>query len=187
MTDLVTGVGVIISFSKVSRGAHPAQEFLIAGMVPAFFATTLATSVICTCTSSYWDPISFIDFTYPAMIALRIWSVDRAGGKYRDSKSTLKPMLAVVIESGAIYSTCLIILLIVYLFHNWAHFILSQVVSSFRNGTDHSSSWTWIDNPNRCEIVHAFIYSIVSLTWCVGHCVQHDHCTDGPLLGLARW
>ena len=76
------------------------------------------------------------------MIALRIWSVDRAGGKYRDSKSTLKPMLAVVIESGAIYSACLIILLIVYLFHNWAHFILSQVVSSLRNGTDHSSSWT---------------------------------------------
>ena len=99
-------------------------------------------------------PISFINLTCSAIIAFRIWSVDRAYGKYRETKSTLKPVLAVVIESGAIYSAFLTILLVIYLSHSWAHYILSQAVSSFAMApTDHSSSRTWIDNPNHCEIV----------------------------------
>ena len=101
---------------------------------------------------------------YSGLIALRIWSVDRAGGRYRETKSTLKPVLAVVIESGAIYSASLTILLAVYLSHSWAHFIVLDAVSSFYTGTDHRSSWTRIDNPNHCEIVHIFIYSIIWLT-----------------------
>ena len=179
----VTGVGVIISFSKVSPEA---QVFSLTRWIAAFYATTLATNVICTCTSSYWDTTFFVDFTYSAMIAFRIWSVDRDGGKYRETKSTLKPVLAIIIESGAIYSTFLTILLAVYLSHNWVSFILSLAVSSFHNGTNHSISWTWIDDPNHCEIVHTFIYLIVWLTWYVGNCVQHDHCTGGPLLSLAK-
>ena len=139
-SNLVTGVGAIISFSKVSPEV---QVFLFTGLVAVFFAATLATNVICTCTSSYWDPISFIDFIYPAMIAFRIWSVDRAYGKYRETKSTLKPVLAIVIESGAIYSASLTVLLVIYLSHNWAHFIVIYAVSSFRNGTNCSCSWTW--------------------------------------------
>ena len=159
--------------------------FSQAGWSAAFFATTLATNVICTCMSSYWDSFSFIDFMYSTMIAFHIWSVDRVSGKYCEMKSTLKPVLAIVIKSGAIYSVSLMILLIIYFSHSWAYFILPQAVSSFCNFTKHSSLWTWIDNPNHCEIVHTSIYSIVLLTWCVGHCVQH--CTDGPLLSLARW
>ena len=49
-SNLVTGVGTLIAFSKVSPKA---QVFSIEGWVTAFFATTLATNVICTCTSSY--------------------------------------------------------------------------------------------------------------------------------------
>ena len=183
-SKLVTGVGSLISHSKVSSEG---QVFSIVKWVAVFFATTLSTNVICTCTSSYWNPISYIDLMYSALIAFRIWSVDRAGRKYRETESTLKPVLAIVIESGAIYSASLMILLVIFFSHSWAYFILPQAVSSFHNFTNHSSSWTWIDNPNHCEIVHAFTYSIVLLTWCVGNCVQHDLCTDGPLLGLAKW
>ena len=161
--------------------------FSLSKWVVAFYAITLATNVICTCAFSYWDPISFIEFTYLAMIAFRIWSIDRDGGKFRATKSMLKPVLAVIIESAAIYSSFLMILLVVYLSHNWVSFMLSKTVSSFHNDTNHSSSWTWIDNPNHCEIMHIFIYLILSLTWYAGHCVQHDHCTDGPLLSLPKW
>ena len=73
-----------------------------------------------------------IDFMYSAMIAFRIWSVDRASRKYRESKSTLKPVLAVVVESGAIYSTSLTILLVIYLSHSWTYLSWPQVVGSFR-------------------------------------------------------
>ena len=98
------------------------------------------------------------------MIAFRIWSIDRDGGKYRETKSMLRPVLAIIIESAAIYSSFLMILLVVYLSHSWASFMLSQAVSSFHKGTNHSSSWTLIDDLNHSEIVHAFIYSIVWLT-----------------------
>ena len=148
--DLVTGVGVIISYSKASLDA---RVFSFVGWTTSFFVTTLATNVICTCASSYWDPISFIDLTYSAMIAFRIWSVDRANRKYRETKSTLKPVLAIVIESGAIYSASLTILLVIYLSGNLGYLILSQAVSSFHYGTYHSSSWTCIDDHNHCEIL----------------------------------
>ena len=179
---LVTRVGSIISHTEILLEA---KVFSQVGWSAAFFATTLATNVICTCTSSYWDSIDFIDFMYSAMITFHIWSVNWASGKYCETKSTLKPVLATVIESGAIYSASLMILLIIYFSHSWAYFILPQAVSSFHNFTNHSSLWTWIDNPNHCEIVHTSIYSIILLTWCVGHCVQHG--MDGPLLSLARW
>ena len=183
-SKLVTGVCSLISHSKV---LYEAQVFSIVKWVTVSFTTTLSTNVICTCTSSYWNPISYIDFMYSALIAFCIWSVDWAGEKYCETESTLKPVLAIVIKSGAIYSVSLIILLIIFFSHSWAYFILPQAVSSFHNVTNHSSSRTWIDNPNHCEIVHAFTYSIILLTWCVGHCVQHDLCMGGPLLGMAKW
>ena len=164
-SKLVTGVCSLISHSKV---LYEAQVFSIVKWVAVSFTTTLSTNVICTCTSSYWNPISYIDFMYSALIAFCIWSVDWAGEKYCETESTLKPVLAIVIKSGAIYSVSLIILLIIFFSHSWAYFILPQAVSSFHNVTNHSSSWTWIDNPNHCEIVHAFTYSIILLTWCVG-------------------
>ena len=83
--------------------------------------------------------MSFIDFMYSTMIAFRIWSVNQASGKYRETKSTLKPVLAIVIESGAKYSASLMILLMIHFSHSWAYFILPQAVSSFRNFTNHSS------------------------------------------------
>jgi len=105
----VTGIGTIISYTKVSSEG---QVFSIGGWNAIFFATTLATNVICT-----------------SMIAFRIWSVDRAVGKYRETKSTLKPVLAIVIESGAIYSASLMILLINYFSHNWVYFLLPQLIT----------------------------------------------------------
>ena len=87
-------------------------------------------------------PISYIDFTYSAMIAFRTWSVDRAGGKYRETKSMLKPVLTVVTESGAIYSAFLTIILATYLSDNWPHEIFINCVSSFYNNTNRSGSWT---------------------------------------------
>ena len=72
--------------------------------------------------------------TYSALIAFRIWSVDRVNRKYRETKSALRPVLAVVIESGAIYSASLTILLAIYLSGNLGYLILSQAVSTFHFG-----------------------------------------------------
>jgi len=45
-------------------------------------------------------------------LAYRIWKVDRESATLRQERSTLRPVLAVVIESGAIYSMVLILALI---------------------------------------------------------------------------
>ena len=52
-SNSVTGVGFIISYSRASESPELAQVFSFTGWVAAFLAATLATSVICTCTSSY--------------------------------------------------------------------------------------------------------------------------------------
>lgn len=97
----------------------------------SFFVITLATNIICTGRLDRY-PVTCFVLTLPSvLISYRIWSVDRAAGKYRHTASTLKPVLIVVIESGAIYSTTLITLLAVYLSHNWAHFIVLDLVSLF--------------------------------------------------------
>ena len=144
-SNLATGVGVIISYSKASSSA---RVFSFVGWTTSFFATTLATNVICTCTSfsTFRPPPTSLYwlYTYSALIAFRIWSVDRVNRKYRETKSALRPVLAVVIESGAIYSASLTILLAIYLSGNLGYLILSQAVSSFHYGgpSYHSSSRT---------------------------------------------
>lgn len=66
-----------------------------------------------------------------ALIAGRIWWVQRkitglkAGGKGRGS---LAPAIIVIVESGAIYSVCLILLLSFYLSGIYAQYILLDAV-----------------------------------------------------------
>lgn len=94
--------------------------------------------------------------------------MDHAAGKFRASKSTLRPVLAVVVESGAIYSASLTALLAVYLSHSWAHFIILDAVTPI--------------------IVSHRFYSVApgaSLNFYVGDCVQHDHSPHRSEHGVA--
>ena len=70
-----------------------------------------------------------LNFGHTALISFRIWSVDRAAGKYLQSENTLRPVLAVVVESGAIYSASLVALLATFLSHSWAQYIVLDAVS----------------------------------------------------------
>lgn len=71
------------------------------------------------------------------MIALRIWYVDRSSGKYRQGgQSNLQPVMVVVIESGAIYSSWLLALMAAYLANSWFHYIfLESVRNTFYTAT----------------------------------------------------
>jgi len=105
----VTGAGVVTNFSSVSPNT---EVYPFTKWVAAFCAMTLATNVICT-----------------ALISFRIWSVDRAADKYLQSENTLRPVLAVVVESGAIYSASLVALLATFLSHSWAQYIVLDAVT----------------------------------------------------------
>jgi hypothetical protein len=61
------------------------------------------------------------------MVILRIWAVERACCEHRQSRNTLKPIVIVVMESGVIYSICLLALFAAYLANRWYYVFLDTV------------------------------------------------------------
>lgn len=123
----VSSYGITVEFSKVK---DTAEVFSFAPWIEVLFITSLVTNMYCT-GKVYWPSShAFIDALWSVvMIALRIWTVDRASGAHRLSQNTLKPVLVVVIESGAIYSSWLFALLVAYLAKSWLHYLFLESVS----------------------------------------------------------
>lgn len=63
------------------------------------------------------------------MISVRILMADRATDDFRQHENPLKPVIIVVIESGAIYSSMLLALMASYLVNSWIHFVFLDMVS----------------------------------------------------------
>lgn len=63
------------------------------------------------------------------MISLRIWGVDRAS-KGRQNHHSLIPVVVVVVESGAVYSSWLLALFAAYLADSWTHYLFLESVSA---------------------------------------------------------
>jgi len=74
------------------------------------FSMTLATNIICT-----------------ALVAYRIWVINRRAISF--SEHSLRPIMLLVIESGAIYSATLTTLLILYKVKSWFQYVLLDAVS----------------------------------------------------------
>ena len=86
-SNLATGVGVIISYSKASSSA---RVFSFVGWTTSFFATTLATNVICTCTSFsafQTDPPHLPLLTF---IRVQLWSRSGSGLSIGPIRSIVK-------------------------------------------------------------------------------------------------
>ncbi|EPQ58590.1 hypothetical protein GLOTRDRAFT_127087 [Gloeophyllum trabeum ATCC 11539] len=93
--NAVTGYGVSYELAQVVPGA----DIFLSTLQPwitSFFSLTFCTNVICT-----------------ALIAGRLWWRERSIG--HAAQMSFLPVVAVVVESGAIYSAALISLLVVYL------------------------------------------------------------------------
>ncbi|KAJ7439330.1 hypothetical protein FB451DRAFT_1415753 [Mycena latifolia] len=91
---IASGIGVIYT---TTRGAPPGASVFLPALVPwviSFFGFTLCTNVLCT-----------------VLIVLRIWF---CAHRSVVQHSLLRPFMAVVIESGAIYSGALLALLVMY-------------------------------------------------------------------------
>ncbi|KAH9838081.1 uncharacterized protein C8Q71DRAFT_723302 [Rhodofomes roseus] len=105
-----TGVGILYSFDKVD----PEASIFVVQLghwITAFFSMTFATNAICT-----------------ALVAYRIWAVNRTYlfFRYRD----LRPVMVLIVESGAWYSATLLVLLILYNVDSWFQYVVLDAVSS---------------------------------------------------------
>ncbi|KAF8735513.1 hypothetical protein AX14_001946 [Amanita brunnescens Koide BX004] len=109
MGSFVTGVGILYSFARVEPDAEvfvqKLQEWII-----SFFSSTFSTNVICT-----------------GLVASRIWFVNRQTSVF--TGYSMRPIIFLVIESGAVYSLTLLVLLILYKAQSWFQYVLLDAVS----------------------------------------------------------
>ncbi|KAF8625050.1 hypothetical protein AX15_005580 [Amanita polypyramis BW_CC] len=103
-----TGIGVLYSFSKVDPEANIFVEKLQQWIV-SFFSLTLATNLIGT-----------------GLVAYKLWRINHE--EFRRSSRRLYPVLLVIVESGAIYSAALLVLLILYKSDSWFQYVIVDTV-----------------------------------------------------------
>ncbi|KIK54235.1 hypothetical protein GYMLUDRAFT_249693 [Collybiopsis luxurians FD-317 M1] len=106
------GIGTLQAFARASPEA-PVFITELQQWVVSFFSLTLATNFLCT-----------------SLIAARIWWTHRrmTGTDMAVFGRSTMPAAVVIIESGAIYSACLIILLSLYLSGSFAQYIALDAV-----------------------------------------------------------
>ncbi|EKM77656.1 hypothetical protein AGABI1DRAFT_115203 [Agaricus bisporus var. burnettii JB137-S8] len=112
IASLVTGIGILVTMGETGDGSLVFFE-LLGRWISSFFAFTLATSTTCT-----------------IMIASRIWYLNNQSARSGSQLSSLHPIARVVVESGAIYSSMLIILLILYGQKSWFQYVIVDALSS---------------------------------------------------------
>lgn len=105
----VTGIGILYYFDRVVPQADifvkQLQQWII-----SFFSMTLATNLIGT-----------------GLVAYRLWHINNKG--FKQSHRRLYPVLLVIVESGAIYSAALLILLILYKRDSWFQYVILDAIS----------------------------------------------------------
>ncbi|KAJ7103783.1 hypothetical protein C8R44DRAFT_808160 [Mycena epipterygia] len=108
IASIGTGIGTLNGFTRVSS-SDPVFVSELQHWIVSFFSLTL-----------------FTNFTCTSLIAGRIWWINRraAQGAAEISGRSLGQASIIIIESGAIYSACLIILLSLYLSGSYAQYIL---------------------------------------------------------------
>ncbi|KAI9059657.1 hypothetical protein FKP32DRAFT_1679718 [Trametes sanguinea] len=104
-----SGIGILYSFARVVPEAEIFVDELQSWIV-SFFSLTLATNIICT-----------------GLVALRIWRLNRAIMQF--AQRSYRPVLFLVLESGAVYSFTLTALLILYKTGSWFQYVLLDSIS----------------------------------------------------------
>ncbi|KAJ7078381.1 hypothetical protein C8R43DRAFT_353872 [Mycena crocata] len=111
IASIGTVIGALQGFARVSA-SDPVFVSELHNWIVSFFSLTLFTNFSCT-----------------ALIAVRIWYINRqvtkAGAVWG---RRLGQSIIIIVESGAIYSACLIILLSLYLSGSYAQYILLDAV-----------------------------------------------------------
>ncbi len=104
----VSGVGILYSFAKVVPEADifvtELQQWIV-----SFFSLTLATNIICT-----------------GLVAFRIWHINRSIMNF--ASHSYRPVVFLVLESGAVYSVTLSALLVLYKTSSWFQYVLLDAV-----------------------------------------------------------
>ncbi|KIM81615.1 hypothetical protein PILCRDRAFT_821390 [Piloderma croceum F 1598] len=104
-----TGIG---SMYALSQGSAAVFAPFISRWIKSFYATSLSTNLLST-----------------LLLAYRIWSIDRQTLSVRVTKSHLRPILSVVIDSGLLYSFTLVAALVCFTLESHGQNIILNMIS----------------------------------------------------------
>ncbi|KAF7323274.1 hypothetical protein HMN09_00108200 [Mycena chlorophos] len=108
MADIATGVGTLRSLAVAKNAATRNAVIELNALIATFFSLTLVINVVCT-----------------VLIAGRIWVFERATRNTTQVfGNRLRPAILLIIESGAIYSVALILVLVYFSIHSFAQYIV---------------------------------------------------------------
>jgi len=105
-----SSIGILVAFAHAEPGAVFREH--LRKWIVAFFVLTLSNNLICT-----------------TLIATKIWRINSFTAAHV-FENKMRPVMLVVLESGAIYSGTLFALLVSYLVHSWAQYLILDAVSS---------------------------------------------------------
>ncbi|KII90895.1 hypothetical protein PLICRDRAFT_684125 [Plicaturopsis crispa FD-325 SS-3] len=133
LADIAVGIWWCYTLSTVG----PGQDFHTAHLsrlVTSFYAITLGLTSICT-----------------ALIAYRIRKIQMCVASYCPTDSRLTQVVALVVESGAIYSACLVVMIVTYSSESPAMFIFlnlfSAVIVRVGRGVSHGDRFSDTSSP----------------------------------------
>ena len=111
MDTIATAIGGQVAINTVSPSSNtfaPSVE----NWPVAFYCLTLITNFSCT-----------------ALLAYKIWRIESQSSAIFKTRS-LSPVLTIVVESGAIYSAFLVVLIGTYESKSWSHYLILDAVSA---------------------------------------------------------
>ena len=126
---LGVGIGALQAFARASPDA-PIFVSSLQKWIVSFFSLTLFTNFSSTSEFNGVTVLTdYLTFIILVLIAFRIWWMYRQTRDLVNSGRSVLPAMVVIIESGSIYSVCLVILLSLYLSGSFAQYILLDAVS----------------------------------------------------------
>ncbi|KAF8966876.1 hypothetical protein BDZ97DRAFT_1728649, partial [Flammula alnicola] len=115
----------IVFVASIGVGIGTLRGFAIASPNSPIFTSELGHWII-----SFFALTLFVNISATTLFAGRIWHVHRKVRGTTVSGKTLLPAAVIIIESGAIYSFCLVLLLALYLTGSNVQFIILDAVST---------------------------------------------------------
>ncbi|KAL1730850.1 hypothetical protein EV714DRAFT_283770 [Schizophyllum commune] len=109
---LASGIGTVYTIAQVTPESGNIFAANTARWITAFYATTLACNFMAT-----------------AILAYRLWSAERGSHVWRSGRSSIRPVLLIVVDAGVLYSVTLFCALILFVSQSRAQYVVLDMIT----------------------------------------------------------
>jgi hypothetical protein len=122
-----TAIGCVYTLSQPAADSSDIFVQRTGQWITSFYATTLACNLLATGTPS---PILLAPLTdFSALLAYKLWTIDRNVHGSRMGRGLTKPVLMVIIDAGALYSVTLLAALVCFVSKSNGQYVVLDMVT----------------------------------------------------------